>query len=155
MSYYDEDAWEMADDLLANFLDGRTNKTNALVGLEFDPYREVLIMTYDKKYVHVDTEYGYNAEYWTCADEGDLEQDLENLKGYLSQNGIDLVVEKEDIERALDDALKDEHNKKRYDEPSTNPQFYVKCNVMSKEYHESRRFNEKWVPYTESNCASR
>lgn len=129
---YDEDAWEMADDLLANFLEGKMNKTNALVGLEFDPHREVLKMTYDKKHVYVASEYGYDGGYWANAEEGDLEQDLKSIQRYLSENGIELIVDGKDIQLAFSEALKEEHEKND-DEPWTNPTFDIRCKVQLKE----------------------
>ena len=129
---YDEDAWEMADDLLANFLEEKMNKTNALVGLEFDPYREVLKMTYDKKHVYVASEYGYDGGYWANAEEGDLEQDLKNIQRYLSENGIELIVDGKDIQLAFSEALKEEHERND-DEPWMNPTFDIRCKVQLKE----------------------
>lgn len=114
---YDEEAWDKAYDLLDKFLHEEMDKTSGiLVDLEFDDYSEVLKMTYDKKHVYVASEYGYGGEYWANAEEGDLEQDLKKIQRYFSENGVELIVDKEDIDFAFDEALEDEHSKND-DEP--------------------------------------
>ena len=89
---YDEEAWDKAYDLLDKFLHEEMDKTSGT------------------------SEYGYGGEYWAGAEEGDLEQDLKKIQRYFSENGVELIVDKEDIDFAFDEALEDEHSKND-DEP--------------------------------------
>ena len=130
---YDEEAWDKAYDLLDKFRHEEMGKTSGiLVDLEFDNYREVLKMTYDKKRVYVASEYGCDGGYWANAEEGDLEQDLKNIQRYFSENGIELIVAGKDIQLAFSEALKKEHERNN-DEPWINPTFDIRCKVQMKE----------------------